>query len=89
MKTLRPHPITVRLALCAFATALVLSPAARAEKALTTEIPPEQIEGIPMPIKVPNLVPAPKKSPTPRKRNSSNYKSRVLSARESRFDRRN
>ncbi len=31
---------------------------------LTTEIPPELIEGTPMPIKVPNLVKAPKKAPT-------------------------
>ncbi len=31
---------------------------------LTTEIPPELIEGTPMPIKAPNLVKAPKKAPT-------------------------
>jgi len=34
-----------------------------AEKQLTTEIPPEIIEGTPMPIKVPGLVKAPKKAP--------------------------
>ena len=31
---------------------------------LTTEIPPEIIEGTPMPIKVQNLVPAPKQAPS-------------------------
>jgi len=35
-----------------------------ADKPLTTEIPPEIIEGTPMPIKVPGLVKAPKKMPT-------------------------
>jgi len=37
--------------------------AAAGGKTLTTEIPPEQIEGTPMPIKVPNLQQAPKKAP--------------------------
>lgn len=32
--------------------------------ALTTDIPPELIEGTPQPIKVPNLVPAPKAAPS-------------------------
>ncbi|MEO0453296.1 MAG: discoidin domain-containing protein [Verrucomicrobiota bacterium] len=37
---------------------------ASAQMQLTTEIPPEQIEGTPMPIKAPNLLPALKKAPT-------------------------
>ncbi len=36
----------------------------QAEVPLKTEIPPEVIEGTPMPIKVPNLEQAPKKAPT-------------------------
>jgi hypothetical protein len=35
-----------------------------AEKTLTTSIPMEQIEGTPMPVKLPNLVKAPTKAPT-------------------------
>jgi hypothetical protein len=34
------------------------------QQPLTTEIPPEVIEGTPMPIDVPNLLPAPKQAPT-------------------------
>jgi hypothetical protein len=49
-------------AFAAFAAACL--PSAQAEKPLTTEIPPELIEGTPMPIKVPNLVQAPKEAPT-------------------------
>ena len=41
-----------------------LAAGAMAETALTTEIPPEIIEGTPLPIKVKNLVQAPKKAPT-------------------------
>ncbi|MCW4011430.1 MAG: 30S ribosomal protein S30e [Candidatus Bathyarchaeota archaeon] len=37
----------------------------------------------------PKIEGIPKKNPSPRKRNRSNYKTRVLSARESRYDRRN
>jgi hypothetical protein len=37
---------------------------AAGEVALTTEFPPEQIEGTPMPVKLPNLVQAPKQAPT-------------------------
>ncbi|WPJ96217.1 hypothetical protein SH580_00690 [Coraliomargarita algicola] len=38
-------------------------PASAGMTALTTEIPPELIEGTPQPIKVPNLVPAPSSAP--------------------------
>ncbi len=41
-----------------------LASAALAGTTLTTEIPPELIEGTPQAIPVPNLVPAPKKAPT-------------------------
>ena len=34
------------------------------QQPLTTEIPPEVIEGTPMPIDMPNLLPAPKEAPT-------------------------
>ncbi len=37
---------------------------AEGEVALTTDFPPEQIEGTPMPVKLPNLVQAPKQAPT-------------------------
>jgi hypothetical protein len=37
---------------------------ASGQQPLTTEIPPEVIEGTPMPIDVPNLLPAPKQAPT-------------------------
>ncbi len=55
------HAITVVVLV---ATAMVLVPPAQADKSLTTEIPPEIIEGTPMPIKVPNLVAAPKAAPS-------------------------
>jgi hypothetical protein len=42
---------------------LMSSSLCAADVPLTTEIPPEQIEGTPMPIKVPNLEQAPKKAP--------------------------
>jgi len=48
--------LSMTLAVCAFN--------AQADQTLTTEIPPETIEGTPMPIKVPNMVQAPKKVPT-------------------------
>lgn len=46
-----------------FITSLAL-PGLAGTKPLTTEIPPEVIEGTPMPIDVPNLVTAPKEAPT-------------------------
>ena len=51
---------------CLLAAALVFSasPLRAAEKTLSTEIPPEQIEGTPMPIKLPNVTPALTKMPT-------------------------
>ncbi len=53
-------------ALCAVtALSLISTPSLRAEETpLTTELPPELIEGTPKPINVPNLVPAPTKAPT-------------------------
>jgi hypothetical protein len=46
------------------AAVLLLLPApGSAQQPLVTEIPPEVIEGTPMPIDVPNLLPAPKEAP--------------------------
>lgn len=47
-----------------FATLPLLATLAVAQVALKTAIPPEQVDGTPMPIKVPNLVQAPKTAPT-------------------------
>ena len=56
---------TTRIVLTALAFAVAMGIAAPVQAApLTTEIPPELIEGTPQPIKVPNLVPAPKRVPT-------------------------
>ena len=51
---------------CLLAAALVFSssPLRAGEKTLSTAIPPEQIEGTPMPIKLPNVAPALTKMPT-------------------------
>jgi len=48
----------------AAAAVFSLMPLAPAQQPLTTTIPPEVIEGTPMPINVANLVPAPKVAPT-------------------------
>jgi hypothetical protein len=66
MKTAPYTETTTRLIVSALAvaTVMVMTQPASADKALTTEIPPELIEGTPMPIKVPNLVAAPKKAPS-------------------------
>ncbi len=60
------NPSISRTALAvAIAAAMIgLGQPLHAEKTLSTEIPPEIIEGTPMPIKVPNLVPAPKQAPS-------------------------
>jgi hypothetical protein len=60
MKT-QKAPVLVLTALIAALT--MMTATVYADKPLTTEIPPEIIEGTPMPIKVPNLVKAPKKAP--------------------------
>ena len=52
---------TLAIATCSFA---LIGSNVFADKALTTDIPSEMIEGTPMPIKVPNLVPAAKKAPS-------------------------
>jgi len=66
MKTQRKMKIATRLSLYAImgSTLAVSTSTARADKALSTEIPPEVIEGTPMPIKVPNLVKAPTTAPS-------------------------
>jgi hypothetical protein len=65
MNTERKATVATRLILSAFVGIIALSLAAPVQaEPLTTEIPPELIEGTPMPIKVPNLVPAPKKMPS-------------------------
>jgi hypothetical protein len=65
MNTERKVTVATRLILSAFVGIIALSLAAPVQaEPLTTEIPPELIEGTPMPIKVPNLVPAPKKMPS-------------------------
>lgn len=66
MNTRTENTFAPRLALCALLgiASIVLSRPAQAGEMLTTEIPPELIEGTPMPIKVPNLVKAPKTAPT-------------------------
>ncbi|NIP97937.1 MAG: hypothetical protein GWO24_32715, partial [Akkermansiaceae bacterium] len=48
---------TVRIVSCVLSVAACLACTGYAEQALTTEIPPEIIEGTPMPVKVPNLLP--------------------------------
>ncbi len=49
---------------CLAATVVIGQYSALGQVALTTEIPPEQIEGTPMPIEVPGLVAAPTEAPT-------------------------
>jgi hypothetical protein len=53
----RPTTIVLFLLVCTAARGL-------AQKPLVTDIPPEVIEGTPMQINVPNLLPAPKEAPT-------------------------
>lgn len=62
MKTLTTR--AVRFAFCLAAATAVTGSNCLAGQALTTEIPPEIIEGTPMPIKLSNLVPAPGAAPT-------------------------
>jgi hypothetical protein len=57
-------PLKSSITTCLLTMGLLIAPKAVAgEKALTTEIPPEQIEGTPMPIRMPNLEKAPTRAP--------------------------
>lgn len=64
MKKLNNTTILRRLIVATAASLSLATSTAMADKALTTDIPAEMIEGTPMPIKVPNLVPAAKKAPS-------------------------
>ena len=64
MKPIAPRTFVIRLSLYSLALGLAAPFSTRAAETLTTEIPPETIEGTPMPIKVANLVQAPPSSPT-------------------------
>ena len=64
MNTHHIHPLFLRFALIALFSAVASFSAAMAGTPLVTEIPQETIEGTPMPIKVPNLIQAPKNAPT-------------------------
>ena len=64
MSTHRIHPLFLRFALIALFSAFASFSIAAAGIPLVTEIPQETIEGTPMPIKVPNLIQAPKNAPT-------------------------
>lgn len=58
------NPMKKKTATTSVLAVLCCACALHAGKPLTTEIPPELIEGTPMPIQVPNLVQAPKKAPS-------------------------